>query len=142
FTNDSVYFMRELPARRNDPGWHAAQRDRYDQSVHRPLAALLASVRERFIQPLSAEVAAGRRQLAGPRKNGYGRGAFHDHCGFSFYGPAVSSKARSPQLYFKLDGAAGTCEFGFAIGGGCDGYVQRLRKALRDAPDAVSDHLA
>src|SRR5205085_393764 len=61
---------------------------------------------------------------------------------FSFYDPAVSSKARSPLLYFKLDGAAGECEYGFAIGGGCDGYVQRLRKALRDAPDSVSDHLA
>jgi hypothetical protein len=142
FTPQSVQFLQELPARRNDPAWHADRRDRYDESVHRPLAALLSAVRDRFIRPLSPEVAAGRRQLTGPRKNGYGRGAFHDHCGFSFYDPAVSSKARSPQLYFRLDGAAGTCEFGFAVGSGCDGYVQRLRKALRDAPDAVSDHLS
>jgi hypothetical protein len=142
FTADSVTYLSELPARRHDPAWHADQRPRYDDTVHRPLAALLAAVRDRFIRPLAPEVAAGRRQLTGPRKNGYGRGAFHDHCGFSFYDPSISSKARSPHLYFKLDGAAGACEFGFSIGAGCDAYVARLRKALRDAPDAVSDHLS
>ena len=142
FTRDSVTFLSELTTRRSDAEWHAANRRRYEDHLHRPLSALLGAVRERFVQPLGPEVAAGRRQLAGLRKNGYGRGAFHDHCGFAFYDPAVSSKARSPQLYFKLDGAAGTCEYGFSIGPGCDAYVQRLRKALRDAPDAVSDHLS
>ena len=142
FTDDSVAFLQELVSRRSDPDWHAANRKRYEDHLHRPLAALLGAVREQFIRPLSPEVAAGRRQLSSLRKNGYGRGAFHDHGRFAFYDPAVSSKARSPQLYFKLDGAAGTCEFGFSIGPGCDGYVQRLRKALRDAPDAASDHLS
>ena len=142
FTDDSVEFLRELTPRRSDADWHGANRRRYEDHLHRPLAALLKAVRERFIRPLSPEVAAGRRQLSSLRKNGYGRGAFHDHGRFAFYDPAVATKTRSPQLFFKLDGAAGTCEFGFAIGPGCDGYVQRLRKALRDAPDSVSDHLS
>ena len=142
FTEVSVAYLSELPTRRGDAEWHAQNRGRYERHVHKPLSALLTEVRERFVRPLSPEVAAGRRQLASLRKNGYGRGAFHDSCRFAFYDPAVSSKARSPQLYFKLDGAAGTCEFGFSIGPGCDSYVQRLRKALRDAPDAVSDHLS
>src|SRR5688500_9643801 len=142
FMQDSVAFLSELTTRRSDAEWHAQHRRRYEEQLHRPVSALLAAVREQFVRPLAPEVAAGRRQLSGLRKNGYGRGAFHDHCGFSFYDPAVSSKSRSPQLYFRLDGAAGTCEFGLAIGPGCDGYVRRLRAALRDARDAVTDHLS
>jgi hypothetical protein len=141
FTQTSLEFLRALATRRNDPDWHEQNRAAIEAHLHRPLRALLAAVRERHIRPLGAELAAGRRQLSALRKNGYGRGAFHDHCRFAFYDPAVASKSRSPQLYCKLDGAKGTIEFGFAIGPGCDIYLQRLRKALRGVPDAVSDYL-
>jgi hypothetical protein len=106
FTHDSVTFLSELTTRRSDAEWHGQNRRRYEDHLHAPLANLLGAVRDRFIRPLAPEVAAGRRQLATLRKNGYGRGAFHDSCRFAFYDTAVSSKARSPQLYFKLDGAA------------------------------------
>ena len=141
FTDESVRFLLELPARRHDADWHEQNADLYHRGVHDPLATLLAVVRCGAIRVLSPEVAAGRRQMTALRKNGYGKGGYHDACGFAFYDPAVPSKTRSPQLFFKLDGAAGTYEYGLALGPLCDEYVQRLRKAVRDAPDAVCDYL-
>jgi uncharacterized protein (DUF2461 family) len=141
FTQVSVDFFRALASHRNDPDWHEQNRGEIEAHLHRPIRALLAGVREGHIHPLSPKLAAGRRHISALRQNGYGRGSFHDHCRFAFYGPAVASKARSPQLYCKLDGAADVIEYGFAIGPGCDAHLQRLRKALRDVPDAVSDYL-
>ncbi|HZN68491.1 MAG TPA: DUF2461 family protein, partial [Tepidisphaeraceae bacterium] len=142
FTQETVNYLSELPARRLDAEWHEQNRGRYETHVHAPMSALLAAVRDEYISPLSPEVAGGRRQLSTLRKNGYGRGGFHDHCRFAFYDPAVPAKARSPQLYFHLDGSAGTFEYGIGIGTECEEYVQRLRKSVRDAPDAVSEYLA
>ena len=142
FTQETVNYLSELPARRLDAEWHEQNRGRYETHVHAPMSALLAAVRDEYISPISPEVAGGRRQLSTLRKNGYGRGGFHDHCRFAFYDPAVPAKARSPQLYFHLDGSAGTFEYGIGIGTECEEYVQRLRKSVRDAPDAVSEYLA
>src|SRR5687768_9177162 len=101
FTPESVRFLEELHAHRLDPDWHEHNRGRYERHVRRPTQSLLEGVREKYLEPLSPEVARGRRQLAALRKGGYGRGQYHDHCGFGFYDPAVASRNKSSQLYFK-----------------------------------------
>ena len=141
FTDESLAYLRELPRRTADPDWHERNRQVYQDRLHRPLARLLGEVRRRHVQVLSPEVAGSKRQLLSLRKNGYGRGGYHDACGFAFYDPAVPAKSRSPQLQFRLDGATGRFEYGFTVDGQCEDYLQRLRKAVRDAPDAVCDYL-
>src|SRR4051812_29530402 len=64
FSGESVRFLEELPARRLDPDWHEHNRGRYERHVRRPTQSLLEGVRERYVEPLSPEVARGRRQLA------------------------------------------------------------------------------
>src|SRR4051812_42148235 len=71
FTDESVALLRELAGRAHDPAWHEQNRHRYEQHLRRPLASLLRAVRDRFIRPLSLEVAACRRPLASLRKNGF-----------------------------------------------------------------------
>ena len=141
FSEESVRFLAELPGRRLDAGWHERNREHFAAHLHLPTSALLRAVRDTYVRPLGPEVAAGRRQLSSLTKSGYGRGRYHDHYGFAFYDPAAASKARSAQLYFKLSGADGTCEYGFSTGAGCDDYLLRLRQALGEAPDAVAAQL-
>ena len=141
FTDESIRFLRELPGRRSDDAWHEHNAGRYERHLRRPLGDLLEQVRTRHIELLSPEVAHCRRALSPLKKNGYGKGRYHDGCGFAFYDPAVSSKARSPQLYFRLDGADGTCEYGFTTCHLAEPYLQHLRRAAKDAPDAVCAHL-
>jgi MoxR-like ATPase len=141
FTAESIRLLEQLPARRADPAWHAKNQAVCRDHLHRPLLALLEAVRERHVRVLSPEVAGGRRQLASLKKNGYGKGCFHDACWFGFYDPAVASKARSPQLFCRLGGGPLALEYGLSIGGSCETYLDRLRCALREAPDAVAAYM-
>src|SRR5215213_4350369 len=62
FTGESVRFLEELPARRLDPDWHEHNHGLYERHVRRPTQSLLEGVREKYVEPLSPEVARGRRQ--------------------------------------------------------------------------------
>lgn len=133
FTAESVRLLALVPG----GGADDVPPDEYERHLHAPMRALLSRIRAGYLQPLDPEVAAGRRQLTAFRKGGFGKGRRHDHLGFAFYDPAVSSKARSAQLYFRLDAGRQTFEYGFAVPPPADEYRRRLRKAAGDAPDAV-----
>lgn len=141
FTEETVAFLEELPARTHDGEWHEQNRSRYERVLRDPCRALVEELRHRYIMPLSPAVAGGKRHLSILKKNDYGKGGYHDHYWFAFYDPAAGSKTKSVQLFVGFHGHERVWRYGLATGTYCGEYLARFQAALVSNRDAVAAYL-
>ncbi|MDB5342470.1 MAG: hypothetical protein JWP89_847 [Schlesneria sp.] len=141
FTAATVEYVNELPAHVTDGAWHEKNKTRYQTVLQAPTLALVNSLKQRYIQKLSPEVAGGTRHLSLLKKNDYGKGGYHDFYWFAFYDPKASGKTKSAQLCFGMYGTKQVCRYGFALGNYCHEYMVRLRQALLNGADAAIQYV-
>jgi MoxR-like ATPase len=141
FTTATVEFVKELPAHTEDPEWHEKNKQRYHKVLRDPARLVVESLRDKYIERLSPEVAGGKRHLSILKKNDYGKAGYHAHFWFAFYDPRAGSKTKSVQLFFVLQGLKKVWRYGFAMGNYCDEYFDRLVTAIGNSCENVASYL-
>jgi len=141
FTSATVEFVRELPLHVGDGGWHKENKLRFQRVLRDPARSLVESLRAKYIESLSPEVAGGKRHQSVLKKNDFGKGGYHDFYWLAFYDPDAGSKSKSAQLFLTIHGSDDNWRYGFGMGSYCESYMQRFLAAIQSNPEAVSNYI-
>ena len=142
YTDETVAYLLELPAHRDDGDWHKRNKKRYQSVLRDPTQNLVEELRTKYIQQLNPVVAGGKYNLSKLKKNDFGQGGYYDHYWFAFYDPQAGSKTKSAQLFVGFLGGERVWRYGFSIGDYSRDYLERLLTTLFANRQDVAEYLS